>query len=59
MVLNEIFLELLVGAGVLNVLECFKKCLDFIRIFLWLHMDTNIIKEELEFKSFSSSIIIL
>jgi hypothetical protein len=33
MVLNEIFLELLVGVGVLNVPECFKKCLDFIRIF--------------------------
>jgi hypothetical protein len=48
MVLNEIFVELLVGGGVLNVPECFKKCLDFIKIFLWLHTGTNIIEEEIQ-----------
>jgi hypothetical protein len=46
-VLNEIFLELLVGGSVLNISEYFKKCLDFMRIFRWLHTGTNIIKEEI------------
>jgi hypothetical protein len=41
MVLNEIFLELLVGGSVLNVPECFKKCLDFIQISRRLHTGTN------------------
>jgi hypothetical protein len=48
MVLNEIFFELPVGGLVLNVPECVKKCLDFIRISRWLHTSTNIIKEELQ-----------
>jgi hypothetical protein len=30
MMLNEIFLEPLLAAGVFNVPEYFKKCLDFI-----------------------------
>jgi hypothetical protein len=46
MVLNKIFLELTMGASVLNVSECFKKCMDFIWIFRWIRMGTNIIKEE-------------
>jgi hypothetical protein len=48
MVLNDIFLELLVGGSVLNVPKCFKICLNFIRISWWLHTGTNIIKEELQ-----------
>jgi hypothetical protein len=48
MVLNEIFLELPVGGSVLNLPECFKKCLNFIRISRWLHTGTNIIKEEFQ-----------
>jgi hypothetical protein len=44
MVLNEISLELLVGAGVLNLPVCFKEWLDFIWIFCWLHTGANIIK---------------
>jgi hypothetical protein len=48
MMLNKIFLELTMGASVLNVPKCFKKCLDSIRISRWLHTGTNIIKEELQ-----------
>jgi hypothetical protein len=52
MVLNEICLELLVGAGVLNVPICFKECLGFIWISCWLHTGANIIKEELQVQVF-------
>jgi hypothetical protein len=52
MVPNEIKLELLMGASVLNVLVCLKKCLDYIRDSSWIHTTTRVptFKEELKVK---------
>lgn len=47
-VVNEILLKLLVRARGFNLMVGLKKCLDAIWISSWLHMATNIVKEELQ-----------